>query len=174
MKIRQAEMADFSELMKFYDYMCSVLAKKDFMPNGNKGGFPSAEMVEKAIDEHNQFIGVEDGKIMATYILDSSCDEAYHTAEWKSDATEGEYVVLHALRVSPEYSRRGYGKMLTKHAIEQARKNNYKSIRLDVIVGNTIPEKMFKGFGFSFVDTVEMCYEDIGQTIKFSLMELVL
>ena len=160
--------------MEFYDYMCSVLAKKDFLPNGNKGGFPSAEMVEKAIVEHNQFIGVEDGRIMATYILDGNCDEAYLTAPWKSDAAEGEYVVMHALRVSPEYSRRSYGKMLTKHAIEQARKNNYKAIRLDVIVGNTIPEKMFKGFGFSFVDTVEKCYEDIGQTIKFSLMELVL
>lgn len=174
MKICQAEKADFGELMEFYDYMCSVLAEKDFLPNGNKGGFPSAEMVEKAINEHNQFIGVEDGKIIATYISDSSCDEAYLSAPWKSDAAEGEYVVLHALRVSPEYSGRGYGKMLTKHAIEQARKNNYKAIRLDVIVGNTIPEKMFKGFGFSFIDTVEMCYEDIGQTVKFSLMELVL
>lgn len=174
MEIREAEKADFGELMEFYDYMCTVLGEKDFMPDGNKGGFPSADMVEKAILEHNQFIGVKDGKIMAAYISDQNSDETYLTAPWKSDALKGEYVVLHAMRVSPEYGRRGHGKMLTEHAIEEARKSNYKAVRLDVLEGNTIPERLFTGCGFEYVDTVEIRYKDIGKRMRFNLMELAL
>ena len=41
MKIRQAEMDDLEEIMSFYDVMCQVLGEKDFLPDVDKGGFPS-------------------------------------------------------------------------------------------------------------------------------------
>ena len=65
MEIIQAEKKDLAEIMKFYDIMCQVLGEKSFMPGGNKGGFPSETMVEEAIRTGSQFIGVEDGRIMA-------------------------------------------------------------------------------------------------------------
>lgn len=174
MNIRKATKNDFDELVNFYDYMCSVLAKKDFMPDGNKGGFPSRDMLSEAIAQGEQFVGVEDGKIIAAYMLNHDCDEAYLTANWKVEAAKDETVILHALRVLPEYSGKGYGKMLVRHAIETARKRNQKAIHLDVLIGNKIPEKIFTGLGFECVDTVEMCYADIGVTRKFYLMELAL
>ena len=61
MEIREATPKDFEELNKFYEYMCRVLNEKDFLPNGNKGGFPSEEMILEAINSATQFIGVEDG-----------------------------------------------------------------------------------------------------------------
>ena len=174
MIIREATKADFDELMKFYDYMCQVLAAKSFMPNGNQGGFPSADMVREAIEQHNQFVGVEDEKIICTYILDHNRDDAYLTAPWKVEASLEETVILHALRVLPEYSGRGYGKRLVEHAVRTARERKQKAIRLDVIIGNTVPEKMFLKYGFEYIDTVEMLYEDIGEIISFRLMELAL
>ena len=174
MIIREAVDSDFDELIKFYDYMCQVLAEKDFMPNGNQGGFPSADMVREAIKQHNHFVGIKDGKIVSTYILDHNRDAAYLTAPWKVEATLEETVILHALRVLPDYSGRGYAKKLVEHAIGTARKRNQKAIRLDVIVGNTVPEKLFLKYGFEYIDTVEMLYEDIGEVIRFRLMELAL
>ena len=67
-----------------------------------------------------------------------------------------------------------YAKKLVEHAIRTARKRNQKAIRLDVIVGNTVPEKLFLKYGFEYIDTVEMLYEDIGEVIRFRLMELAL
>ncbi len=64
MKIREAELRDLDELMKFYKKMCEFLGRKSFLPNGNKGGFPSRKMVEDAIQQHDQFIGEEDGRII--------------------------------------------------------------------------------------------------------------
>lgn len=154
--------------------MCEVLGEKDFLPEGDKGGFPSDEMVKNAIAEKDQFIGIEDGQIVAAYIMNHDCDEAYHTVRWLTDAEDKEMVVLHALRVLPEYGGRGYSKQLVQHAIDTARERGLKSIRLDCIEGNDIPQKMYMSFGFAYVDTVEITYADIGIPRKFLLYEFVL
>ena len=154
--------------------MCEVLGEKDFLPEGDKGGFPSDEMVKNAIAEKDQFIGIEDGQIVAAYIMNHDCDEAYHTVRWLTDAQDKEMVVLHALRVLPEYGGRGYSKQLVQHAIDTARERGLKSIRLDCIEGNDIPQKMYMSFGFAYVDTVEITYADIGIPRKFLLYEFVL
>ena len=154
--------------------MCEVLGEKDFLPEGDKGGFPSDEMVKNAITEKDQFIGIEDGQIVAAYIMNHDCDEAYHTVRWLTDAEDKEMVVLHALRVLPEYGGRGYSKQLVQHAIDTARERGLKSIRLDCIEGNDIPQKMYMSFGFAYVDTVEITYVDIGIPRKFLLYEFVL
>ena len=154
--------------------MCEVLGEKDFLPEGDKGGFPSDEMVKNAIAEKDQFIGIEDGQIVAAYIMNHDCDEAYHTVRWLTDVEDKEMVVLHALRVLPEYSGRGYSKQLVQHAIDTARERGLKSIRLDCIEGNDIPQKMYMSFGFAYVDTVEITYVDIGIPRKFLLYEFAL
>ena len=174
MLIRCAEEKDFRELRQCYDHMCEVLGEKDFLPEGDKGGFPSDEMVKNAITEKDQFIGIEDGQIVAAYIMNHDCDEAYHTVRWLTDAEDKEMVVLHALRVLPEYGGRGYSKQLVQHAIDTARERGLKSIRLDCIEGNDIPQKMYMSFGFAYVDTVEITYADIGIPRKFLLYEFAL
>jgi len=160
MIIRYAEEKNFIELRQFYDGMCKVLSGKDFLPEGDKGGFPPDEMIKDAIKERNQFIGIEDGRIVAAYIMNHDRDN--------------ETVVLHALRVLPEYGGRGYSKQLVQHAIDTARERNLKSIRLDCIEGNDIPQKMYMSFGFKYVDKAEITYVDIGVPRKFLLYEFVL
>lgn len=49
MNIRSTYEEDLSELLSFYNRMCNVLGEQDFLPEGDKGGFPSEEMGQKAI-----------------------------------------------------------------------------------------------------------------------------
>lgn len=128
LKITEALNSDIEELMFFYDEMCAVLDKKDFLPNGNKGGFPSYKMIMKAIEEHNQFIGTEDGRIVAALILSSDCDKAYQFAHWQIDVPYDEVYVLHALRVLPQYSGHGYSKEIVEYAIKTAKKERKKQL----------------------------------------------
>lgn len=93
MIIRYAEEKNFIELRQFYDGMCKVLSGKDFLPDGDKGGFPPDEMIKDAIKERNQFIGIEDGRIVAAYIMNHDRDEAYHAVKWLIDANDNETVV---------------------------------------------------------------------------------
>ena len=174
MKLEQATMDRFAEILSFYDLMCRVLAEKDFLPNGDQGGFPSPDMVKGAIASGTQFIGIEGGKIVAAYIMNHDCDDAYHTVQWQIDAAPDEVVILHALRVLPDSGGRGFSKQLVEHAIRTAKNWSQKAIRLDCIVGNDIPVKVYQSFGFQYVDTVEITYADIGAPMQFRLYELVL
>lgn len=174
MNIVQAAMDNLTEIMSFYDVMCHVLGQQSFLPDGDKGGFPSKEMVKEAIEFGCQFIGIENDQIVAAYILNHDCDSAYHTVRWHIEAREDETVILHALRVLPEYGGRGYSRQLVEHAIQTARTWEQKTIRLDCIVGNDIPVKVYQSFGFEYIDTVNITYEDIGVPMQFRLYELVL
>ena len=55
-------------------------------------------LIKDAIKERIQFIGIEDGRIVAAYIMNHDRDEAYHAVKWLIDANDNETVVLHALR----------------------------------------------------------------------------
>lgn len=160
--------------MAFYERMCRVLANAPFLPYGNRGGYPSKEMIENALNESRLFVGVEDGRIMAAYILSHECDAAYDRVKWQIDADKTQVSILHALRVGPEYGGRGYAKLLLEHAIETARQRNQKAIRLDCIAGNTVPQKIYKSYGFKHIDTMPIYYEDIGTEVNCLLFELLL
>ncbi|WP_079912005.1 GNAT family N-acetyltransferase [Paenibacillus sp. 32352] len=174
MKIVEATKDNLTEIMLFYNEMCEVLGQKSFLPDGNKGGFPSQAMVEAAIKEGCQFIGIEDKKIVAAYILSHDCDDAYQSVHWHINASKDEVMIIHALRVLPEYGGRGYSKRLVEHAIKTAKDKKQKAIRLDCLKGNDIPAKMYMSYGFEYVDTVDITYIDIGIPRKFQLYELVL
>ena len=174
MVIRRADDKDYKELLTFYERMCQVLGEKEFLPDGDKGGFPSGEMIKGAIVRGQQFVGIEDERIVAAYIMDHDCDEAYDLVKWQVNAEKDKVVILHALRVLPEYGKRGYSRKLVEHAISTAGKWRQKAIRLDCIEGNEIPQKMYRSFGFQYRDTVEITYADIGVPRKFLVYELVL
>lgn len=63
MIIRDAKQTDLKAIMSFYAMMCEELGKKDFLPKGNKGGFPPPDMVLSAIENQQLHIGVEEGCI---------------------------------------------------------------------------------------------------------------
>ena len=71
MKIKQATMCDFEKIMSFYNVMCKVLGEKDFLPDGDKGGFPSQDMVKDAIHSGFQFVGVESDKSASLQLVKS-------------------------------------------------------------------------------------------------------
>ena len=174
MEIRSAYQTDVSELLSFYNRMCAVLGAQDFLPEGDKGGFPSETMIREAIEQNGQFVGIEDGRIVAAYIIDHNCDSVYHSVRWQISAKPEEVMVLHALRVLPEYGGRGYSKQLVRHAIQTAKERGQKAIRLDCIEGNDIPQNMYQSLGFQCMGFAEITYPDIGMPRKFLLYEILL
>lgn len=174
MIIREAIKNDLKEAMTFYNIMCEELGKEDHLPDGSKGGFPSEAMVAEAIENKQLYIGKEDGKIMAAYIMNHYCDAAYDTVKWQIDAAKEQISVMHALRVLPQYSGKGYATRLVEHAIEIAKQKKQKAIRLDCLEVKPVPQKMYRAFGFRDIDIVEIYYKDIGEPRKFILFEKVL
>ena len=174
MNIRIANDADYPEVMAFYQSMCEELAKRSFLHMGNQGGYPSEPMVKDAIDNGGMIIGVEQGAVIAALILNHAADVAYGKVKWQIDAAPDEVTIMHALRVGPKYSGRGYGKAMVDYSISLAKRAGQRAIRLDTLDENTIAQKLYQAMGFSFMDTVEIEYMDIGEPRTLYCFELVL
>ena len=172
--MRIANEADYFEVMSFYETMCEELARRSFLHAGNQGGYPSEHMVQKAIHDDGLIIGVENGEIIAALILNHTADPAYNKVKWQIDAEPGKVTIMHALRVSPKHSGRGYGKAMVDYSIAMARTARQKAIRLDTLDENTIAQKLYQAMGFSFMGTVEIEYKDIGEPRILYCYELVL
>ena len=171
MIIREAKPEGLDEIMAFYEMMCRELDGAAFLPNGNKGGFPSLKMVTESIKNSCLYVGEENGEIAAAYIMNNECDSAYDVVPWKVEADKEHASVLHALRVVPKYGGRGYAGRLVEHAAETARSKGRKAIRLDCLVENTIAHKLYLNHGFQIAGKTEIYYEDIGERRKFLMFE---
>lgn len=170
MQIRQARTEDFDELKTFYIRMNEVINVRNNHFDPDNAVFPSDEMIQNAIAHAEQFVGIEDGIIVAGAIVNNECEDAYYGVKWKVEAGMDEFWVLHALRVAPEYEGRGFAKQMLAYLIELAPKRGRKAIRLDVLEGYAV-ERLYYPFGFEYVDTVEILYDDIGYPKRFRLLE---
>ena len=174
MNIRLANEADHFEVMNFYEAMCVELSRRSFLHAGNQGGYPSEHMVKEAIHNDGLLIGVEHGEIIAALIMDHTADPAYSKVKWQIDAEPEKVTIMHALRVSPKHSGHGYGKAMVDYGIAMVKTTGQKAIRLDTLDENTIAQKLYQTMGFSFIDTVEIEYKDIGEPRILYCYELVL
>ena len=120
MIIREAVMEELTPVMEFYNMMCGELGKASFLPEGDKGGFPSEEMVRTSIENRELWVGEEDGSIVAAYFMNHEADEAYDSVKWQRELPKDQVYILHGLRVSPACGGRGYAKRLVEHAIQTA------------------------------------------------------
>lgn len=173
MQIRYATEEDLEELMPFYVRMNEVINKRSNKYNPDNESFPSLKMVTDAIADQSQFIGIEDGKIVIATIMNHQCPDAYMDVQWQVELGRDEFWVLHALRVAPEYEGRGFAKQMINHIVNVALERFQKAIRLDVLEGYEV-EAMYHRFGFKYIDTIEILYEDIGYPTRFRLLEKVL
>ncbi len=174
MQIRTATQADYTNVMAFYDAMNAEIGRQAFLRIQYRGGFPPDDMVVSAIDNRELFVGEEDGRIVAAYIMNSEADAVYNTVQWQIVAPKDQVCILHALRVDPAYGRRGFARRLVLHSIETATQRGKKAIRLDCLDENEAPQRMYLSLGFRYIDTVPILYEDIGEPRDFRLYELVL
>lgn len=170
MIIKKAKAEDFDELKIFYVRMNEIINSRNNGYNPDNAVFPTDEMINKAIASEGQIIGIEDGRIVAGCIVSGEGEPAYNTAKWNVDAKDNEIWILHALRVAPEYEGRGFAKQMLSYVIDIAPKRNRKAIRLDVLEGYSV-ENLYLSFGFKYIDTVEILYDDIGYPRNFRLLE---
>ena len=170
MKIRDAQPEDFSELRTFYIRLNEVINIRNNNLNPDNPPYPSDELIRGAVAKQEQLVGVEDGQIVAACIVNNECQDAYTKANWRVPAGKDEFWVLHALRIAPEYEGRGFAKQMLSHIIDRAKERGIKAIRLDILEDYSV-QRLYYRFGFQYIETVDLLYEDIGYPKRFKLLE---
>ena len=170
MIIRKAEPAEFQEVRAFYHSAIDAMEGSPYHPMWQKDIYPAPEDLRTAIDERTLYVGLAEGRMAAAMVINHKCNAEYRDAAWPQQLSADEFMVIHMLCVHGDFSGRGYAKQLVLYALDAARAAGMKAVRLDVLTGNVPAERLYKGMGFCYVDTVKLFYEDTGR-VDFLLYE---
>ena len=173
MIIIKATADQYQAVRAFYHSMIDAMAKGPVYVGWKKDIYPSPEYLASTIKKGELYLATEKGQLAAAMIFNHDYNEGYNAFQWQTDAGDSEVMVIHALGVHPDYARRGYAKALVQKAIGLAAEGGMKAIRLDVLEGNIPAEHLYTGFGFRYMATLQLFYEDTGWT-NFKLYEYVL
>ncbi len=173
MIITQAKETDFPDVRSFYHTVIDRMQGSLYDIGWKKDIYPEPEFLLDSIKKGELYICLEADTIAAAMVLNHQYQEAYRSVRWQTDADESGILVLHILGVHPENSGKGYGKAMIKEAVRIAGSQGLLAIRLDVLPGNLPAEKLYTQTGFTFIDSRNVYYEDVGWA-KMDLYEYVL
>ena len=170
MKIIKADRDQYEDVRSFYHSMIDAMAGSTVYVGWQKDIYPSAEFLADSVRKGELYVVMEGENIAAAMVFNHDHNEGYVGICWPTEAEDSEVMVIHALGVHPDHYGKGYAKALVRDAIDVAGKSGMKAIRLDVREGNIPAENLYAGFGFVYIDTVQMYYDDTGWT-NFKLYE---
>lgn len=170
MKIQLTTPEQFEEVRSFYHSLIDGMAAAGTPISWKKDIYPAPEALRSALDEGAMYLGYEGDRIAAAMVLDKHSNEGYAAVEWLTEADDDEVMVIHMLGVHPDFGQKGLGREMVEFAQKMAVDSGKTVIRLDVLVGNDRPERLYRRCGFQYVTTLPMYYENTGR-VEFRFYE---
>lgn len=128
--------------------------------------YPAISDISEDIKNGNLTLVKQGRKLVAVYTLNQIQNTAYKFGDFKD--TSGSFAVLHRLCVRPEYQGMGIAARTLKKIDEQAAREGFSSIRLDVFTKNPRAVKLYEAAGYRYAGDA---YFRKG---KFALMEKII
>lgn len=170
MNIVKAKPGDYQKIRAFYHSLIDALDGLEYSPAWKKDIYPAPEDLKEAVDQGWLYYAEENGRIMASMVLNHKYNDAYKNVTWNISAEPEKIMVIHMLGVHRDFTRHGVGKAMVRFALAFAKQTGMKTVRLDVWKGNLPAEKLYECSGFKYAATTPMFYEDTGWT-DFELYE---
>lgn len=164
---------DVDQLSQLYDDVNDFLEGGINYPGWKKGIYPTRKEAANGIANDTLFVAKISGNIVGSIILNHEPEPAYHRVKWKVNAEYSNIFVVHTFVVHPAYLKNGIGMDLLHFAVQHARNEQAKSIRLDVYEHNMPAIRLYEKCGFEYVDTVDLGLGEYGLN-DFRLYEKVL
>ncbi len=164
---------DYESIRNFYYTLTEQMQNTKYKPGWIKDVYPTQTFLLSSIERKELFYVKDKSSIQACMIVNHTYNDGYNHVDWSIQVNDDQLMVIHALGVLPEYAGKGIAQQMVKQVIIHAKKENIKTIRLDVLEGNLPAEKVYTKVGFRYVDTIRMFYEDTGWT-NYRLYEYLL
>ena len=157
MQIKKCPVAEAAAVGKFYDETVKFMDEAGLNhPRWLYKIFPSMKYALDAARDENLFVCVDGEKILAAFVLSENPEGDYSKVKWSKNLATGEFLVLHAFAVAPNFWRRGLGKKIVDFCVNFAAEKNYRALRLDIVPENFPAKKLYEACGFKFVGAAEL------------------
>ncbi|MBD5097133.1 MAG: GNAT family N-acetyltransferase [Lachnospiraceae bacterium] len=127
--------------------------------------YPTRKDAEKAINNGTLYVYEENNNIAGSIIVDNIQPTEYAGIVWGQTVADEEVKVIHLLLVRPSMAGKGIGSALVKYAMELARNDSCKVLRLDTGSQNIPALSLYRKLGFQVVATDFM---KVGNAIEHS------
>ena len=136
MKIRKATENDLDQIEEIYNRIHEYEESGKQTIGWITGVYPVRKTATDSLDRGDLFVMEDEGKTVATAIINQIQVPDYKYASWKYDAEDSEVMVLHTLIVDPSCNRKGYGKAFVRFYEEYALANGCHELRMDTNARN--------------------------------------
>ena len=164
MKLTQATLADFDSVLAFYGDVMDRTPEIARYARWQKGKHPTPEGIKAFIEEGSLYLRRENGVIIGAMAFPMHQVEEYHAIAWSRNVADDEVAVIHLLAVSPDYQGTGIGSEMVLEAIQLAKNQGMKAIRLDALASNTPAHRLYERLGFVNRGVQHLYAENTGWT----------
>jgi GNAT superfamily N-acetyltransferase len=148
---RKARQDDASQIWDILNQ--AIIRRKEDGSKQWQDGYPNPDVVKNDIDKGIGYV-LTDGETIIGYSAVLINDEpAYEGIEGKW-LTNGDFVVVHRIAVSPDYLGKSLSAQILKHIEELALQNNINSIKVDTNFDNPAMMKIFEKMGYAYCGEV--------------------
>lgn len=172
MIVRKALASDLAQAAALYDKVTLYLENNINYPDWTHKIYPCFETAEEGIKTGTLFVCTENGEIIGEFILNTDPGGDYEVGDWSVFIREGEYMIIHALAVDPDFSRKGVGRRMVEFCMDYAKENGFRAIRLDAVPKNLPARHMYESLGFRFAGERDLKRYETG-ILSFALYEFV-
>ena len=142
--IREATVNDLDAILKITKSCAKKLVSKNIFQWNEY--YPNRNVFENDLYNKWLYVTVKENKVIGSVCVSDLIDDEYATVKWLTPNNNNIYI--HRLAVDPDYQGVGYAQKMMYFAEEFAKKNEYKSIRLDTFSKNMKNQKFYKQRGY--------------------------
>lgn len=128
-----AEINEEKIMLAFYNELIRKMALTDYNLKWQVGIYPILSDFENAVSQGTLVLYVEDNQVLGGFVLNHTQGDGYEKINWMCKPEPSEIAVIHLLGADPDQHGKRIGRRLLEFAVNEARKQGVKSLRLDVM-----------------------------------------
>ena len=171
--IRKATIDDVSAIAMLYNEAIDYEDSHVKYTSWRKGIYPTADTARFGVKNGSLYVFENDGKLLASVILDNRQPPEYREISWGASAKREEVLVIHTLCVHPECAGLGIGSEILDFAKQIATETNCKAIRLNTTSRNTLATRFYEKNGFNVVSKQKILLNGQIACNEHSFMEFI-
>lgn len=171
--IRKANKNDIAAVAAIYEHILDGEDANQPKIGWLKGIYPVEATARAALERDDLFVCVEDGKIVASAIINKTQVDVYADCKWSLDCKDSEVMVLHTLTVEPACAGHGIGRKFVAFYEDYARRNNCKALRIDTNAVNRAARTLYAKLGYTEVGIVPCVFNGIPDVMLVCLEKLL-
>ncbi len=161
MEIRKAVAADMDGIELIYERIHDGEEQGLSTIGWIRGVYPTGATAAAAMERGDLFVMTDDGRIVASAVINQIQVPEYRNAQWQHAAADDEVMVLHCLTVDPLMKGNGYGRTFVAYYENYARQHGCPALRMDTNVRNARARRLYQRLGYAEVGIVPCVFNGI-------------